>query len=400
MPDAWLHALIALGAGLLLGWLLLWLSRRQDRRNWIYRRAPFLPVHSLSEHDDAWVRGRVACDEPLRCPWFDTACVYYDYQIEKKVTRTSTDSKGRTTTTTSWETEYTDSRATPFELVDERDGILVRGERAEFHHLPSTDTDYELGSRRHSATLLPLSEPVSVLGVKLEDESFGPLREVPLLVTTKRREDFLAGGDLSEKLLRWCGFTLLFAGGFVAALLFEKARLQEPEWHVASGIGLATLLPFWFVSTYNRMVRSRQQAEAGWRQIDVDLAVRNSLVPELVQVVKGYQKHESELFRRVGELRAEGADRIRSDAEQSRTVRQLLALVERYPELEANELFMDLHERLWALEEKLAASRTFYNRLAKEWNDLVQSFPSVLVAKLFGYRARPYFSTDHTSFVT
>ena len=71
--------------------------------------------------------------------------------------------------------------------------------------------------------------------------------------------------------------------------------------------------------------------------------------------------------------------------------KQVLALVEKYPELKANSLFADLHHRLWAIEEKLASSRTLYNGFAVEWNDLVQAFPSVLAARLFRHRAKPFF---------
>jgi len=112
--------------------------------------------------------------------------------------------------------------------------------------------------------------------------------------------------------------------------------------------------------------------------------------------VSGYRRHERELFESVAALRraASRAERIQRDGAATRVSRGLLALRERYPELQANPLFSDLHGRLWALEEKLAASRSFYNGVCREWNNLVQGFPTMLVAKLFGHRALPFFAIE------
>ena len=160
--------------------------------------------------------------------------------------------------------------------------------------------------------------------------------------------------------------------------------------------GLVILSPFWWISTYNRYVRTNEQCEAAWRQIDVDLVVRDSVIPNLVAIVKGYQHHERDLFESVARLRTgnDVGERIRGDAMAAKVTGGLLLLKEKYPDLRANENFLDLHEKLWAVEEKIAAARTLYNQIAMEWNNLMQSFPTILVGKVCGYRARDYFRSE------
>ena len=385
-------AAFILVAGVGLCWLFLYLSSKQDTKNFVYQRAPRLPIASLAEHDDAWLRGVVEHDAPLRCPHFGFYCVWYAYSIERKVTRTTTDSKGRTSTTTSWQTEYRDSASIDFLLRDESGGIGVEVENARFQHMPGTGHDYDGFSKRHSAKYLAVGREVTALGVK--DESlFKPYREIPLILTTKTPEDYVKRGDRSEWWYRKIGYFWLFAGGLGASIAFYKHLRRDPDWVICALIGLGALIPLWFISTFNRMIRVREQCEAGLRQIDVDIDVRNRVIPQLVEVVKGYQKHERELFERIAELRnSRGGDLFSSEA-QSRVVSQhLLALEEDYPDLRANENYMKLHDQLWALEEKIAASRSFYNKLANEWNDLVEGIPTVVVATVFRWGPRGHFA--------
>ena len=270
-----------LGLGVLLAWAMLWWSRRVDRSGWIMSRAPALPVGALAEHDDAWIRGRVHSETPLECPWFGVDCVYYHYRIERKVTRRVSDGKGRTRSRTEWVTDHEEKRQQPFTLVDGDAEIVVRLPAGRLGESVKTGRDYEGFSRRHSATLLPLGRTVSVLGVRLEDHTFGPLREVPLLVVLRDRDAYLRRVEAGERWTRRFGFFFAFAGGLGSwlALQSRAGPLGLQDWSLALVIGLGVCLPIWFLSTYNKLVRTRQQSEAAWRQIDVDVTVRDDLIP-------------------------------------------------------------------------------------------------------------------------
>lgn len=390
--------LIAALVCVVVGALLLWKTKRHERKNFIAGRAPHLPIRALSEHDDAWIAGRVTLDHPLVCPHFNTPCVYYAYRIEKRVTRVVRDSKGRRRTKTSWQTEFSETEITPFWLVDDTSGIYIEAEEARFEGLPGTGYDYEGFSRRHVASMLPVGVDVHVLGVKVEGGRFAPLGKIPLLVTTQTWEDYLRSGDRSETWSRWFGLFFVFVGAVLVAAMLSTDSWQRANWPFGVALGAAVWLPIWLWSSYNRFVRQRETTEAAWRQIDVDLDVRFQVVPKVVAVAKGHAAHERELFESLAGMRSGAQDdpreTIRKERERSAAVRSLLALQERYPQLRSNELFQKLHEKLWALEEKIAASRDFYDRNALEWNRIVEGFPGMIVAKLFGFESREYFGAN------
>ncbi len=379
---------------LFFAWLFLFLAKRRDRQGFLYERAPSLPIHVLAVHDDAWIHGTIQSKAPLTCPWFQTPCCWFSYKIEKKKTRIVTDSKGKTRTETYWDTIYSEQDSCPFDLVGEKESIRVRTKDFAIKSTISTGYDYEWGSRRHSAHLLPLGQKVTILGVKLEDQSFGKLGQIPCLITFQTREAFVRGTDQGEKWYRRIGFFFLFLGGGGTGALLTKAQSGRVDWVLAITAGAALLTPFWFWSTYNRFIQRRQQVEAAWSQIDVDLGVRFDLIPQLVSVVKGYQKHERRTLEELSRIRAGKTiqEKIQGDQAASRLSQSLLALKEAYPNLQANEQFQALHEKLVGLEEKLATSRRLYNKVTKEWNDLCQGFPSVLLALPFGFKPKPFFN--------
>jgi LemA protein len=386
---------LPLALGLLLGWLMLRAAEKRDHRTWVLARAPSLPIRSLAEHDDAWLRGIVRLPHPLQCPWFQVPCAHFEYWIEKKVTRTWKDSQGKTHTSTSWDTQHREQDAVDFEL-DDGARIRVRGSEAEFDDLESLGPDYERSDLRHQARILPEGAERSVLGVKLEDGSFGRLREVPLLVMEELPDQAVRASERWEVALRVLGMAFLFAGvtGSVALFLGGDGRQHWAMWAPALGAGAAALVPVWALVTYNLFQRLRQQVHAGWHQVEVDLGVRGSLVPQLQSVLQGYQNHERGLLESLAAIRSAGSREQIVDREEraAGAMQRALLLVEKYPELKADRLFMDLHDRLWALEEKIATSRVLYDRIAKEWNDRVASFPSLLVARACGYRAAPFFA--------
>jgi LemA protein len=165
-------------------------------------------------------------------------------------------------------------------------------------------------------------------------------------------------------------------------------------------VGLAVAVVLYSVFTYNRLVRLRVRTENAWSQIDVQLRRRYDLIPNLVETVKGYARHEREVFEEVARARAqaEAASGVRDQAEAenqvTRTVRQLLAVAENYPELRANENFLALQEELVGTESKIAFARQFYNDQVAALNTLIQSFPSRIVANLGRFEPKEFFEIE------
>jgi LemA protein len=164
--------------------------------------------------------------------------------------------------------------------------------------------------------------------------------------------------------------------------------------------GAAAVLVLAVVLVFNRLVALRNRVDNGWSQIDVQLRRRYDLIPNLVEAVKGYAAHERELFEEVTKARAQAIDassvpeQAQAENQITRGLRQLLAVVENYPELKANESFLALQEELTGTESKIAYARQFYNDQVMRLNTLIQSFPSVLIARTFGFKEREFFEIE------
>jgi LemA protein len=168
-------------------------------------------------------------------------------------------------------------------------------------------------------------------------------------------------------------------------------------WIVLGIVALVLLAVVWI---YNRLVTLRTRVDNGWSQIDVQLRRRADLIPNLVETVKGYAAHERELFERITEARARSlgatgvADQADAENQVSAGLRQLLAVVENYPDLKANQNFLALQEELIGTESKIAYARQFYNDQVMRLNTLIQSFPSSIIARAFGFQERPFFEIE------
>jgi len=155
------------------------------------------------------------------------------------------------------------------------------------------------------------------------------------------------------------------------------------------------------VVLYNQLVKLRQLTDNGWSDIDVQLKRRSDLIPRLVSTVKGYAKHERDLFADITEKRtlaiAAGNDPAKRGAAESALslpVTRMLAVAEDYPDLKANQNFLDLQNELSETENKIEMARRFYNGAVRGLNTKVQTIPANLVAGLFGFRLREYFNIE------
>jgi LemA protein len=165
-------------------------------------------------------------------------------------------------------------------------------------------------------------------------------------------------------------------------------------------VGVAILA--WVVWTFNRLIALRVRAKASWADIDVQLKKRWDLVPRLVETVRGYAAHErgtlEEVVRARGEAeRAEGAGattRGAKEGELSQGVARLVALVEAYPDLKADEMFASLHRELVEVEDALQSARRYYNAVVRDLNTKIAQFPSSVIAMLSGSKRMEYFEIE------
>lgn len=157
----------------------------------------------------------------------------------------------------------------------------------------------------------------------------------------------------------------------------------------------------WAWWTFNRLVKTRNQVKEAWAGIDVQLQRRYDLVPSLVATVKGYASHESGALERVTRLRGnpgmQPAERADEESGLSRSIGHLFALAENYPDLKASESFQQLHRSLVEVEEQLQFARRYYNGSVRDNNNLVEGFPSMVIARAFGFATAVFFEIELAS---
>jgi LemA protein len=167
--------------------------------------------------------------------------------------------------------------------------------------------------------------------------------------------------------------------------------------------GLIMILLIWFIVIYNRLIRWRNLIREAWSGIDVQLKKRHDLIPNLVETVKGYSKHEQQLFKEIAETRSRSLNtegvKEKGQIENSLTqnIRSLFAVAESYPDLKASQNFLDLQKDLVAVEDNLEMARRYYNGAVRNLNILVESFPSLLVANSGGFKREEYFEIETAS---
>ena len=165
---------------------------------------------------------------------------------------------------------------------------------------------------------------------------------------------------------------------------------------------VVVLLVMFVISNYNALVQLRNNVKDQWAQIDVQLKRRFDLIPNLVETVKGYAKHEKETLEGVVKARntylaaSTPEAQMEADGELTKAVSKLFALSEAYPDLKANENFVSLQNDLKDTEDKIASARQFYNDVVLKYNDQVEVFPGSIIAKMFNFKEEAYFKASET----
>ena len=166
-------------------------------------------------------------------------------------------------------------------------------------------------------------------------------------------------------------------------------------------IALIVIVPvLWAGVAYNRLIRAQNMLREAWSGIDVQLKRRYDLIPNLIETVKGYAGHERGVFEQTAALRGQAmqttapADRQQSENALTGAIKSIFAVAEAYPDLKANQQFLSLQHNLIEIEDQIQYARRYYNGSVREFNILVQSFPSNLIAALGRFKARDFFEIE------
>ena len=174
-------------------------------------------------------------------------------------------------------------------------------------------------------------------------------------------------------------------------------------------LGVLAIAALWVMNTYNRLVEQEETVEASWSQVENQYQRRADLVPNLVATVKGYASHEQETLEAVIEARAKATQAVvdpanatpeqmaafqRAQGELTQALGRLMAVVERYPDLKANENFLNLQSQLEGTENRCTIARQQFNEDARNYNTYVRRFPGNIIALIFGFEKKPYFEAD------
>jgi LemA protein len=170
------------------------------------------------------------------------------------------------------------------------------------------------------------------------------------------------------------------------------------------GIGVGVVLLLWMIGVYNGLVRTRNHADESWAGVDTELKRRYDLIPNLVEAVRGYARHEEQVLERVIQARNRALSNEGTPAAQARDENELVgglkglfALSESYPDLKANQNFLHLQQELVTTENRIQRARRFYNANVRDLSNRIETFPSNLIAGLYGFQKREFFEIEDSS---
>jgi LemA protein len=167
-------------------------------------------------------------------------------------------------------------------------------------------------------------------------------------------------------------------------------------------LGIIVVVILWLIAVYNGLITLRNRTSEAWSDIDVQLKRRYDLIPNLVETVKGYAKHESETFENVVKARAAAmgatsmADKAQAENQLSQTLKSIFAVAEAYPELKASQNFMQLQDDLKDAEDKIQAARRFYNANVRDFNTRIEVFPNNIIAGQLSFKKYDFFEAAAT----
>jgi len=365
------------------------------------------------------VKGTAESPAPLTSFLAESRCVYYTWNIQERwsrtVTETYTDSQGRTQTRTrhesGWTTVASGGESIPFYLRDDYGAVLVRPEGATIEPVtvfnrtcrPDDPLYYGKGPanavmnsdhvRCFSEKAIPLHNPLYVMGYARERKDvvapeIAADPSAPLFLISTRSEQQISRRMAWEAwLLFIAGLGLIVAGG---AILINTT--QSPGWLIGGVVGYLTALILGYVwMLYNSLVGLGQRVRQAWSLVDVQLKRRHDLIPNLLSVVTGLRDYERQLQTELAALRAQlEATPPGVDGPDFHGIkRTLIAVSEKYPELKAQDSFMNLQKNLADTETRIALARGYFNDIATHYNTRLETIPDRYIARLARLQPQP-----------
>jgi len=194
-----------------------------------------------------------------------------------------------------------------------------------------------------------------------------------------------------------CGMNIVFL--LIVAIAVAGGLFGVASWKMVAPVAIGALV-LWVIAMYNQFVQLANRVKEAWSDIEVQMKRRYDLIPNLLETVKGYAAHEKDVFEKVTQARAAaiGAQTMPQHAQAenmlSGALKSLFAVAEAYPQLRANENFLELQRELTDTEDKIQAARRFYNGNVRDMNTLMESFPSNLVANIFKFQKQEFFELE------
>jgi hypothetical protein len=370
----------------------------------------------------AELKGTAESETPLTSYLAGASCVQYAWQIDehwsRTVTETYTDSKGHTMTRTRTESGWTKvadgSKSIPFYLQDDTGVIRVVPDGAKIHNVKTFDETASRSSplyfgkgpqseiansthkRRFYETALPLHTMLYVIGQARERQDVVAAeiardKNAPLFLISTQTEKQVSSG-YSHWFWGLVVLGLICAiGGTVGRDMLANTN-KGLSWHpfvIASLAFLAVLAIGWVWTVYNSLINLRNRLKQGWSQVDVQLKRRHDLIPNLIETVKGYRDYESETQKLITELRAQAAATPPgvTGTDFKGLAPMFRVIIERYPDLKANESFLSLQQALVDAEQRIALARDYFNDIAMFYNTRLAIIPDRFVADLARLRS-------------
>jgi hypothetical protein len=367
------------------------------------------------------VKGTAEASAPLTSFLAEVPCVHHAWSVDEAwsrlVTETTTDSKGKTVTRTrresGWTTVARGAEQIPFYLKDDGGVLLVRpdgatvepqtvfdetcgrGDALYFAKGPADAVAHSDHRRRFHEVAIPLHAPVYVMGrararADVVAAEIAADKEAPVfLVSTRTEKQISRGQGIRFWVLVLLGWLVCGAGfGFGLAPQFVASGRPWMGFALGAGGYLGALLLAWVWMVFNSLTDLRNRVASAWSQVDVQLKRRFDLIPRLEGVLQGLQAHERSVQEGVAALRAQRLATPPGVAgpDFAALGGRLAVVLERYPELKANEGFLRMHRELVDTEQRIALARGYYNEIAAHFNTAIEVVPERLVAAMTGIR--------------